>query len=59
MDKPRPGGSRDESRNTINMTREELVVFIENFTEKHPPKSHFTQPSQPPIFYGDDDGRAE
>lgn len=59
MDKPRPGGSRDETRNTINMTREELSAFIEILTVKHPPKFSFTQPSQPPTFYGDDDSRAE
>lgn len=59
MDKPRPGGSRDETRNTINMTREELSAFIEILTVKHSPKFSVTQPSQPLIFYGDDDGRAE
>lgn len=59
MDKPRPGGSRDEKRNTINMTREELSAFIEILTVKYPPKFSFTQPSQPPTFYGDDDSRAE
>lgn len=58
MDKPRPGGSRDESRNTIDMTGKELKDLISLMTAKHPPTHHTTQPKLPE-FYGDDDGRAE
>lgn len=58
MDKPRPGGSRDETCITIDMTREELKALISFMTAKHPPTHHTTQP-QLPEFYGDDDGRAE
>lgn len=55
-DKPRPGGSRDETRNTINLTRSELMNLLELLSIKY-------QPKQPPIdlpsYYGDDEGRAE
>lgn len=55
-DKPRPGGSRDETRNTINLTRSELMKLLELLSVKY-------QPKQPPIefppYYGDDDSRAE
>lgn len=58
MDKPRPGGSRDESRCNINMTRDELIDFFAFMTAKHPPTHHSTQ-TKLPEFYGDDDSRAE
>ena len=35
-DKPRSGGSRDETRNTISMTRHELMELIRMLREKHP-----------------------
>lgn len=58
MDKPRSGGSRDETRCTMDMTSDELMDFISIMTAKHPPTHHTTQPKLPE-FYGDDDGRAE
>ena len=55
-DKPRPGGSRDETRNTINLTRSELMSLLELLSIKHPIKQ---QPIELPPYYGDDDSRAE
>ena len=54
-DKPRPGGSRDETRNTINLTRSELMSLLESLSIKQPIK----QPIELPPYYGDDEGRAE
>lgn len=55
-DKPRPGGSRDETRNTINLTRSELMNLLELLSKKYQPKQ---QPIELPPYYGDDEGRAE
>lgn len=55
-DKPRPGGSRDETRNTIDLTRSELMSLLELLSIKHPIKQ---QPIELPPYYGDDDSRAE
>ena len=55
-DKPRPGGSRDETRNTINLTRSELVNLLELLSKKYQPKQ---PPIELPSYYGDDDSRAE
>lgn len=54
-DKPRPGGSRDETRNTIDLTRSELMNLLELLSIKHP----IEQPIVLPPYYGDDDSRAE
>lgn len=54
-DKPRPGGSRDETRNTINLTRSELMSLLELLSIKHPIK----QAIELPPYYGDDDSIAE
>ena len=56
MDKPRPGGSRDDSRNTISMTREELIEVLADIANKHPMKQ---RPIELPPYYGDDEGRVE
>lgn len=55
-DKPRPGGSRDETRNTINLTRSELMNLLELQSVKYQPEQ---QPIELPPYYGDDDSRAE
>ena len=55
-DKPRPGGSRDETRNTINLTRSELMSLLELLSVKYPSKQ---QPIELPPYYGDDDSRTE
>lgn len=55
-DKPRPGGARDETRNTINLTRSELMALLELLSVKYPSKQ---QPIVLPPYYGDDDSRAE
>lgn len=55
-DKPRPGGSRDETRNTIGLTRSELMSLLELLSVKYPFKQ---QPIELPPYYGDDDSRAE
>lgn len=58
MDNPRTGGSRDDTRSTIDMTRDELIAFISIMTTKHPPTYHTTK-SVSSEYYGDDDNRAE
>lgn len=45
-DKPRPGGSRDETRNTISMTRHELMGLLEDTAIKHSLKP---QPTEAPM----------
>lgn len=55
-DKPRPGGSRDETRNTINLTRSELMSLLELLSVKYQSNQ---QPIKLPLYYGDDDSRAE
>lgn len=55
-DKPRPGSVRDETRNTINLTRSELMALLELLSVKYPSKQ---QPIVLPPYYGDDDSRAE
>lgn len=45
-DKPRPGGSRDETRNTISMTRHELMDLLEDTAIKHSLKP---QPTEAPM----------
>lgn len=42
-DKPRPGGSRDETRNTISMTRHELMDLLEDTAIKHSLKPQPTE----------------
>ena len=56
MDKPRPGGSRDDTRNTIDLTRSELMSLLELLSIKYHSKQ---QPIELPPYYGDDDSRAE
>lgn len=55
-DKPRPGGSRDETRNTINLTCSELMSLLELLSVKYQSNQ---QPIVLPPYYGDDDSRAE
>lgn len=55
-DKPRPGGSRDDTRNTIDLTRSELMSLLELLSVKYQSKQ---QPIELPPYYGDDDSRAE
>lgn len=50
-DKPRPGGSRDETRITIDLTRSELMSLLELLSIKHPFKQQ--SPELPPS--GDDE----
>ena len=45
-DKPRSGGSRDETRNTISMTRHELMGLLEDTAIKHSLKP---QPTEAPM----------
>jgi hypothetical protein len=46
-DKPRSGGSRDETRNTISMTRHELMGLLEDTAIKHSLKPQPTEASMP------------
>lgn len=55
-DKPRPGGSRDDTRNTIDLTRSELMNLLELLSIKYQSNQ---QPIELPPYYGDDEGRAE
>ena len=48
MDKPQPGGSRDESGLTLNMTAEELIALISAIAAKHPLKWRHTKPIHQP-----------
>jgi hypothetical protein len=54
-DKPRPGGSRDDTRNTINLTRDELMDLLDLLFSKYKNQ----QTSELPLYYGDDDSRPE
>lgn len=46
-DKPRPAGSRDETRNTISMTRHELMDLLEDTAIKHSLRPHPTEAPMP------------
>ena len=47
MDKPRPGGSRDDTRNILNLTRFELMELLKYLALKHPYKR---QPAKQPSY---------
>ena len=47
MDKPRPGGSRDDTRITLDLTPSELMDLLKYLALKHPSKR---QPAKLPSY---------